>query len=166
MGFEGWAEMWQAKARQRNLLRQSGARLIKPRVVRAYSCWLQDWHAEAAARAAELAAVVSSQRIESEAARSRMAEAELVEVHSELRQAREALAEAGNDDELRRQVEEPLTIAFSPVTGSHPLSPSHTLSRPLTPSHTLSHPLTPSHPLTFSPSLTLSPSLSDTFTFT
>ena len=110
MGFEGWAEMWQAKARQRNLLRQSGARLIKPRVVRAYSCWLQDWHAEAAARAAELAAVVSSQRIESEAARSRMAEAELVEVHSELRQAREALAEAGNDDELRRQVEEPLTI--------------------------------------------------------
>ena len=45
-GWTGWHGMWSEKVRQRNLLKQAGARLTKPKLVAAYSHWIKDWNAE------------------------------------------------------------------------------------------------------------------------
>ena len=62
------------------MLRQSSARLAKPKMVHAYRQWVMDWRVEEEARAAELAAITNSQRLEAEAARAKMAEAEAQQV--------------------------------------------------------------------------------------
>ena len=82
MGFGGWAEVWSEKVHQRTLLKQSSARLTKPKLVHSYGHWRQDWIAAAAVRAAAQAAVKVTQRLDAEAAKTQMAEAEVLEVRA------------------------------------------------------------------------------------
>ena len=105
-GFETWAEAYWEAVRRRNMLKQAGARLTRPKLIASYVLWRRDWEAAAAARAAALAAATQSDRLAAEGARASHAEAELARLRLELDRARQALAEAGNEDELRRQMEE------------------------------------------------------------
>jgi len=49
-GWMGWHGMWSEKVRQRNLLKQAGARMTKPKLIASYSHWFKDWMLEAGAK--------------------------------------------------------------------------------------------------------------------
>ena len=106
MGWQAWSELYHEKVHQRNLLKKAGARLTKPKLISAYAQWHADWRDGAAAHAAALAAATQSQRLAAETSRAVQAEAALAAVQAELGLARKALAESGDQVELRRQMEE------------------------------------------------------------
>ena len=45
-GWSAWHEMWSEKVRQRNLLKQAGSRLLKPKLVHSFSHWRKDWEVD------------------------------------------------------------------------------------------------------------------------
>ena len=45
-GWSAWHEVWAEKVRKRNLLKQAGARLTKPKLVKSYAHWRRDWEVE------------------------------------------------------------------------------------------------------------------------
>jgi len=49
-GWMGWHGMWSEKVRQRNLLKQAGSRMTKPKLVAGFSHWFKDWMLEAGSK--------------------------------------------------------------------------------------------------------------------
>eukprot|EP00966_Prymnesium_polylepis_P234663 5428017-Prymnesium_polylepis.1 len=43
LGWTSWHDHWLFGRRQRQLLAQAGARLVKPRLVAAFKFWCADW---------------------------------------------------------------------------------------------------------------------------
>ena len=100
-GWSAWHGMWSEKVRKKNMLKQAGARLIKPKLAAAYKHWMKDWEIVLGAQAH----MTQEQRILAEAEeRTRIMnemQAELNKVTKELAAAREAIA-SGNADEYER----------------------------------------------------------------
>ena len=69
-GFETWAEAYWEAVRRRNMLKQAGSRLTKPKLVASYRRWHDEWAAEQAAAAA----AEQRRRLSEELARRQTAE--------------------------------------------------------------------------------------------
>ena len=98
MGWSAWLEMYEDYQRKKRLLKNAGARLTKPKLVHAFAHWQADWDADVA----EKAAMSHAERLQREIKEKQAVEAECSKLRSELRQAREAMAN-GTAAELEMQ---------------------------------------------------------------
>ena len=104
-GWGAWHTMWFEKVRKRNLLKQAGARLTRPKVMAAYTNWRRSWEHEMGAEAA----MTLEQKYVQERDKAAKYEAELTKMREELTEAREAMLQGkGQEAELKRLAEEQL----------------------------------------------------------
>ena len=103
MGWTAWHSQWAEARRQERLMKQSAARLTKPRLTAAMSHWRQEWEAEEKMRLEEEMA----SKLGSADDKYSKLEKELAKVKAELEEARLAmLSGRGMEAELQRQHEE------------------------------------------------------------
>ena len=107
MGWSAWLEMYEDHHRKKRLLKAAGARLTKPKLVHAFAHWQNDWDADIA----EKAAMSHTERLDKEIKDRQAVEAECSQLRSELRAAREAMANGqGQEAELERIMNEKLAF--------------------------------------------------------
>ena len=111
-GWSAWHDMWADKVRKRNLLKQAGMRLTKPKLTAAYKHWMLDWDAVYAAQRAEearLASMTVEQRLAEETVKRENTESMLKHVEKQLKEAYEAIKNgSGKELEMKRLMEEEL----------------------------------------------------------
>ena len=105
-GWAGWHDAWEEVVRQRNLLKQAGARLTRPKLVASYQRWRRDWDATMAALAARTARSTEETAASLKAQKAAL-EVEATQLRAELAEARHALArgEGAEIEERRRAAE-------------------------------------------------------------
>ena len=109
MGWAAWHGMWSDKVRKRNLLKQAGARLTKPKMIASYSQWRRDWEAEESARYNMTTEERRAKEAEEKALLLESLQTQVDKLSRELKEAREAMmAGRGLQSELQRQAEEEL----------------------------------------------------------
>ena len=109
MGWAAWHGMWSDKVRKRNLLKQAGARLTKPKMIASYSQWRRDWEAEESARYNMTTEERRAKEAEEKARLLESLQTQVDKLSRELKEAREAMmAGRGLQSELQRQAEEEL----------------------------------------------------------
>ena len=118
-GWMGWHGTWSEKVRQRNLLKQAGARLTKPKLLAAYGMWRKDWDYDVAVKAAKS----SSQLLRDEQSIRAAAEDEARALKAELTKLRDAAlnGDAREIEIQRRLVRGSASLGKTSALRSHPL---------------------------------------------
>ena len=110
-GWSAWHELWEERVRQRNMLRQAGARLTRPALACTFHEWRDDYQEEARARIAAALEAKHKQEMEEQEAKAREMGDELQKARLEtarvellkvaLEDERKALKERMKDDKER-----------------------------------------------------------------
>ena len=98
-GFGAWQDAYREEQRQKNLLRQCGNRLTKPKLTAAFSGWKHDWDATQAS----LRSMSHEQRLEAEMSARHATEMELAHVRAQLEEAQTSLAADRSAEEARQR---------------------------------------------------------------
>ena len=104
-GWSAWHGLYAERRRKRNMLRQVGARLTKPKLLACYAHWRKGWEIEVHVSRT----MTHAERLAAEEANSQALQQELNGLRKELEAARQAMLDGrGQEAELKRQMGEAL----------------------------------------------------------
>ena len=102
-GWVAWSDLYLEQRRRKNMLKQAGARLTRPKLVASYAHWRRGWELDEKSKAS----MSVEERWRAEIAARQVVETELSKALQELSAARLAMLEGrGQEAELKRQMEE------------------------------------------------------------
>ena len=111
-GWTAWHDQYADAIRQRNILKQAGARLTKPKLIASYTHWRRDFEAETASKKLMTKVERSAREVAQRQAAEESLSRQLAEVKAKLVDAQRRLGEGEeNEAAMKRKMESELEVS-------------------------------------------------------